>query len=267
MIGDAREVHDWRLDPDGSRPDIVIPVEPDRDFEAITMLRAILKGLPLPEINHGQFETGASLTDLKSLVEQMRACQCGVVFFGLGLIGTRFGQTEARSELGHLNVECLLRLVAELNAVTRFYARRMRLQGGVSGADSVLCWQTGYPFSVNLARGYPRYNPSEFSADEMLSRGEVDACVLIGTETVDWFSAPAVESLRRIPSVVLDYPHVATPFTPTVLFRTAIYGVHRPGTAYRMDEVPIPLRSFLNTTFPTDEVVLRELALAAHARV
>ena len=267
MIGDAREVHDWRLDRNGSCPDIVIPVEPDRDFEAITTLRTMLKGLPLPDTDLDQHQTGALVEDLESLVERMRSCRCGVVFFGLGLTGTRLDPTEPRSGLGHLNVEALLRLVAELNAVTRFYARRMRLQGGVSGADSVLCWQTGYPFSVNLARGYPRYNPSEFSADEMLSRGEVDACVLIGTETLDWFSAPAVASLRRIPTIVIDYPHVSMPFTPTVLFRTAIYGVHCSGTAYRMDEVPIPLRSFLDTNFPTDEVVLRKLALAADARV
>jgi formylmethanofuran dehydrogenase subunit B len=32
------------------------------------------------------------------------------------------------------------------------------------GADMVLIWLTGYPFSVNLARGYPRYSPAEFSA-------------------------------------------------------------------------------------------------------
>ncbi len=259
MIGDAREVHDWRLDPDGSRPDIVIPVEPDRDFEAITMLRAILKGLPLPEINHGQFETGASLTDLKSLVEQMRACQCGVVFFGLGLIGTRFGQTEARSELGHLNVECLLRLVAELNAVTRFYARRMRLQGDVSGADSVLCWQTGFPFSVNLARGYPRYNPGEYSANDLLERGEVDACLLLGSETVPFFSASAQAHLQTIPTITLDYPASPSTFRPTVQITTAPYGLAVSGTIYRMDEVPLPLRASLRSTYPTDEEVLSRL--------
>ena len=91
----------------------------------------------------------------------MKTCRSGVVFFGLGL---------SQSGLGHLNVEALLRLVTELNAHTRFYARRMRVQGDVAGADSVLCWQTGYPFSVNLSRGYPRYNPGEYSANDLLER-------------------------------------------------------------------------------------------------
>ena len=42
-------------------------------------------------------------------------------------------------------------------------------------------------------------------------------------------------------------------------FTTAIYGIHRPGTAYRMDEIPIPLRGFLPSDYPSDDEVLREI--------
>jgi formylmethanofuran dehydrogenase subunit B len=42
-----------------------------------------------------------------------------------------------------------------------------------------------------------------------------------------------------------------------VRFTTAVYGVHRPGTAYRMDEIPIPLRPFLASDYPSDGEVLR----------
>jgi hypothetical protein len=37
----------------------------------------------------------------------------------------------------------------------------------------------------------------------------------------------------------------------TVRFTTAVYGIHRPGTAYRRDERPIPLRAFLPTGYPS----------------
>ena len=70
----------------------------------------------------------------------------------------------------------------DLNDFTRFTARRLRIPGDVTGADAVLCWLTGFPFAVNLARGYPRYNPGEYSANELLERGEVDACLLVGSE-------------------------------------------------------------------------------------
>jgi formylmethanofuran dehydrogenase subunit B len=129
----------------------------------------------------------------------------------------------------------------------------------VAGADSVLAWQTGYPFGVNLSRGYPRYNPGEFTAPEMLARGEPDVCLLVGSETAADFPPAALEHLRRIPVVALDSANVAPPVPATVRFTTAVYGVHRPGTAYRMDEVPVPLRVILPTDYPSDAEVLSEL--------
>ncbi|HJT78450.1 MAG TPA: formylmethanofuran dehydrogenase subunit B, partial [Gemmataceae bacterium] len=197
--------------------------------------------------------TGAPLPLLTELARRMKTCRCGIVFFGLGL---------SMTGLGHRSVEALLRLVTDLNDFTRFYARRMRVQGDVTGADTVLAWQTGYPFSVNLARGYPRFNPGEFSANDLLERGEADACLLLGSEGVLRFTPAAQAHLRRIPTVVLDYPTVDAALPPTVRFTTAVYGVHEPGTAYRMDEVPIPLRAVLPTDYPTDAAVLRQIRAA-----
>jgi formylmethanofuran dehydrogenase subunit B len=226
--------------------DLFLPVEPGRDFEALWTLRGLVRGVrPQPSA-----PTGAPPAVLEDLARRMRACRFGIVFFGLGL---------SLTGLGHRSVEALLRLVTDLNGFTRFYARRMRVQGDVAGADTVLAWQTGYPFSVNLARGYPRYNPGEFSANDMLGRGEADACLLVGSEGVRQFSSEALAHLRHIPTVVLDHPTVESAVPPTVRFTTAVYGVHRPGTAYRMDEVPVPLRGVLPTDYPTDAEVLELL--------
>jgi formylmethanofuran dehydrogenase subunit B len=65
--------------------------------------------------------------------------------------------------------------------------------------------------------------------------------------------------LGRIPVILLDAPDAETPLPAAVRFATAVYGVHRPGTAYRMDEVPIPLRVILPTDYPSDGEVLGEL--------
>lgn len=223
--------------------DTFLRIEPGRDFELIWTLRCLLRGLlDLPA------ET--RLTALVDLVQRLKACRYGIVFFGLGL---------TRNGVGHANVEALLRLVTDLNQFTRFSARRMRIPGDVAGADSVLCWQTGFPFSVNLARGYPRYNPGEYSANELLERGEVDACLLVGSEGLGGLSPAATERLRQLPLIVLDYPTVDCQLPPTVAFTTAVYGVHLPGTAYRMDEVPIPLRAMLTSDYPSDATVLREI--------
>lgn len=227
--------------------DLFIPIEPGRHFEALHALRAMARGV-LPEIHEPH---GAPASLLTELVRRMMSCRCGVIFFGVGL---------ARGETGHCNVQALLRLTTDLNSVgRRWYAMRMRVQGNVVGADSVLLWQTGYPFAVNMARGYPRYNPGEFSVHGLLERGEADACLLVGSETLGWMSSEAIAHLRRIPTVILDPPGVEPAIPATVRFRTAIPGIHQPGTAYRMDGVPLPLRAVLPARYPGDQEILAEI--------
>lgn len=221
--------------------DLFIQVEPGEDFELIWQLRRMLRGssadtFPPP---------------LAQLHELLLNCSYGVVFFGLGL---------AQAHLGHVTVAGLLKLVSELNQFTRFVARRMRLPGDVSGADSVLCWQTGYPFAVDFARGYPRYNPQEFTAEKLLERHEVDACLLVGAESIGEFSAPAQDYLSTIPTIVLDPPHAPVRLHHAIDIMTATYGIHAAGTAYRMDEMPIPLRPIIPSNLPTDAAVLDEFS-------
>jgi formylmethanofuran dehydrogenase subunit B len=259
LVGHADEVGKWQLDEEESRPDVTIRIQPRRDFEALSVLRSLVADLPVRNGLTLQ-ESGAPLSALQDLAQRMKSCRYGIVFFGLGLTETELDGPRSLSGQGHLNVEQLLRLVAELNAHTRFHARRMRIQGDVTGADSVMCWQTGYPFSVSLAKGYPRYNPGEFTANEVLERNEIDACLLVGSETTQYFSIEANRHLARIPTIALDYPASPPTFTPTVQITTAVYGLHAPGTLYRMDEVPIPLRPALRTDYPTDEWVLQRLS-------
>jgi formylmethanofuran dehydrogenase subunit B len=226
--------------------DLFIQVEPGRDFEALWTLRMLLQGqAPLPGAT-----TGIPPDVLSDLLDRMRRCKYGVVFFGFGL---------SRGRHGHSTVEALLKLVRELNQHTRFNVRRMRGSGDVTGADMVLAWQTGYPFSVNLARGYPRYNPGEYSALALLERREVDACLFVGSHGIQRYSQTARSFLREIPTIVLDSPGAEVPLQPTVRFTTAIYGIHAAGTAYRMDEVPLPLAAFLPSDLPTDARVLTEI--------
>ncbi len=229
--------------------DWFLQVDEGRDFDVLWTLRGLLKGV---EPNPDQ-SVGASLEELKRLAERMKSCRCGVIFFGYGV---------ARLPLGHRNVEALLRLVIDLNRFTRFHARRLRVVGDVSGADSVLCWQTGYPFSVNLSRGYPRYNPGEYSAGDVLENKEADVLVLIGTSCVSSFPQAALDYIQTIPTIVLERATAELPLQPTVHFATATYGIHRPGTAYRMDEIPIRLRPILDSELPSDGEVLRAIQAA-----
>jgi formylmethanofuran dehydrogenase subunit B len=226
--------------------DMFVQVPRNRDFDVIWAIRQLLRGSNLPST----WDIGVPHDQLKRLAARMTDCRYGAVFFGLGI---------AQRGLGHKNVEALLRLVDDLNDYTRFTARRLRIPGDVTGADAVLCWLTGFPFAVNLARGYPRYNPGEYSANDLLERGEVDACLFVGSEPFADLSPRAQQAVRKIPTIALDYPHIRPPFEATVQITTAIYGIHAAGTAYRMDEIPIPLRRLVPSSFPADHSVIGEI--------
>ena len=224
--------------------DDFIPVTAVCHWEALASLRLLVKGIE-PTLPIGE--------SFRKLSQEMLACRFGIVFFGAGLTA---------GPMAHRTVEELLRLVTELNEGRRFYARRMRRSGDVAGADSVLAWQTGYPFGVDFSRGFPRYNPGEFTGPDRLARGEPDCCLFVGGAVAKDFPLAAREHLSRIPVIVLDSPGELLIVPAAVRFTTAIYGIHRPGTAYRMDEVPIPLRPLLATNLPSDADVLNAILRA-----
>ena len=62
-------------------------------------------------------------------------------------------------------------------------------------------------------------------------------------------------SARAFSRIGLNSPGV-------VRFNTAIYGLHAPGTAYLLDDVPIPLRAVLPTNLPTAAGVLDRIHAA-----
>jgi formylmethanofuran dehydrogenase subunit B len=165
-----------------------------------------------------------------------------------------------------MNSAGILNLAAEMNAFTKFVCMPMRGHGNVTGADVVLRWTTGYPFGINLSRGYPRFNPGEFSTVDLLVRGDNDAALILGADPGATMPQPGIEHLARIPTIVLDPKVTHTSRLARVHITTAVTGISAPGTAYRMDEIPLPLRPALTSPYPTDEEVLRRICKAVSAR-
>jgi formylmethanofuran dehydrogenase subunit B len=223
--------------------DLFVRVEPGRDLEMLWALRALVGGVELETERIG----GAPAEQLAELAGQMKRCRCGIVFFGRGLV---------RGRCGDRAVEGLLRLVRELNDHTRFYAQALGEANDVSGSGSVMCWQTGYPASVSFARGYPRYGPGEYSAASLLTRREVDACLIIGSGALNSLDSQSLEQLREIPLILLDPPTAEPVEQAKVRFTTSVYGIHLAGTARRMDDVPVPLAQLLTSQLPSDGQVL-----------
>jgi formylmethanofuran dehydrogenase subunit B len=246
---------DIRETPSARAADLFLQIRPGQDFEVVTTLRALIKGRPVDRQRAA--ETGMTIEQLQDLADRMKRARFGVLFFGMGLSMTR-GK--------HMNSASVLTLVAELNEFTKFVAMPMRGHGNVTGADMVIRWTTGYPFGVNLSRGYPRFNPGEFSTVDLLVRGDNDAALILGADPGATMPQPGIEHLKRIPTIVLDPKVTHTSRLARVHITTAATGISAGGTVYRMDEVPLPLRPALRSPYPTDEQVLRRIRLAVAAK-
>ncbi len=246
---------DIRETPSAKAADIFLQVRPGKDFEVLTILRALVKGQRVTP--DAVAETGLTLEQLQDLVSRMKAAKFGVLFFGMGLSMTR-GK--------HMNSAAALTLAAELNAFTKFVAMPMRGHGNVTGVDVVLRYTTAYPFGISLTRGYPRFNPGEYSTIDLLVRGDVDATLVLGADPGATMPKPAIEHLKRTPTIVLDPKVTHTSRLARVHITTAATGISAPGTVYRMDEIPLPLRPPLTSPYPTDEQVVRRIIAAVQRK-
>ena len=229
--------------------DQFLQVAPDQDYEVLGVLRARLKSHAVAAMEVG----GRPLSEWEALLERMKGCRYGIVFYGTGLTMSR-GGVESVAQLMHL--------VSDLNAHTRYSVMAMRGPlgfGNVVGSLKVLCWQTGYPFAINFARGYPRYNPGEFTASELLERQEVDAVLVVGADPVEYLPPRPAAMLERLPTVVLGPRPNRTARQATVFFPTAVHGISAPGTMFRVDRIPLRTRQVLESPLPTDAAVLRQL--------
>lgn len=226
--------------------DQFVPIEHGRSFHALWALRALVRGVPCAE-----GDAGVAISVLAELAERMKSCRYGVIVFDAGSLAWR-GSSHG--------LEALLQLVTDLNDHTRFCALPLGAPGNGAGAENVLAWQTGYPCAVNFARGYPRFDANEYSAEQLLERGEVDACLTIGGDTMEHFSRQAQDALTRMPTIVLADALTDPPPVATVSIRTATLGIDAADTVYRVDGVAVPARAVLTSPFPADAEVLNKIA-------
>ena len=209
--------------------DMFIKIEPNMDFELLSALRAIIKGHKI----ENETVAGVKTEEINRLAEKMKTCKFGVIFFGLGLTMT---------ESKYMNMDALMCLVRELNAHTKFVTLPMRGHYNVTGACMVSSWLTGYPYAVDFSRGYPRYNPGEFSAVDVLANGEADAALVMASDPAASFPVEAARNLAKIPTIVMDPKITMTTLIGHIIIPVAVAGIECEGTAYRMDGVPIRLR-------------------------
>jgi formylmethanofuran dehydrogenase subunit B len=241
-------VIDVRKSMSAEMADYYIQVEPNKDYELIQAIRALVqdKELDVDKV------AGVPVEYLKEVADALVNCEFGVIFFGMGLT-----QTAGKFR----NIEVAIQLVRDLNARTKFMIMPMRGHFNVTGANVVSAWQSGYPFGVDFSLGYPRYNPGETTCMDVLLRDELDASLVIAADPGANFPKNAVKNMVKHPLIVID-PHMnATSMLGDIVFPAAFVGIEVNGTAYRMDHVPIPLHKVVEPPegIYSDEEILSKI--------
>jgi formylmethanofuran dehydrogenase subunit B len=114
---------------------------------------------------------------------------------------------------------------------------------------------------MDFSRGYPRYNPGETAANDLLQRKECDAAFVIASDPGAHFHVSSMKYYAQIPTICLDPHYTPTTGISKLVIPSAIIGVECEGTAYRMDNVPINCRKVAEPPegILTDEEVLSRI--------
>ncbi|MCJ7648218.1 MAG: formylmethanofuran dehydrogenase subunit B, partial [Candidatus Lokiarchaeota archaeon] len=219
VVVDPRNTHTAQI------ADLYIKVNPNEDYELLNAIRAVLRGVELD----AKEVSGVPMESIKELVDILKKCHFGVIFFGMGL-------TQTLSH--HRNIDSAISLVRELNDHTKFLLTPMRGHYNVAGANQVFTWNTGYAYSIDFSREYARYNPGEFSSVDLLMKDEVDATLVVASDPASNFPAGAVKNMFKHPIIAIEPHHTPTSVYADVILPPAFAGIECEGTAYRMDKVP-----------------------------
>jgi formylmethanofuran dehydrogenase subunit B len=215
---------------------------PNTDYELLSALLTLIHGKkPHPSVEE---ITGVSISMMEKMLQMMKNCKYGVIYVGLG-IASSYGK--------HRNVELAFNLVKELNAHTKFVISILRGYCNAAGFSQTASYLYGYPFGLDFARGYPRYNPGEFTTVDLLRERDVDSALLISSNLDAYLPAVCAEYLAEIPLICIDSFHSSTTLISDVVLPGVIDAIECESTMYRFDDMPIYSKSIIASPFDFTE--------------
>lgn len=197
---------------------------PDQEIAALSVMRAVALGNALGELPPALQAAADAATRLTTAAYAVLVHD---------------GEPGEEPERDAYRAEGLIALTQALNGRTRAALSTLRAGGNRSGAEAALTWQTGYPMAVSYRGGYPRYLPASRGLAELGAGGA--GAVLVAGSVAAFADALAGAGLRS-PVIAIGPRASEAPFPVRVAIDTGVAGIHEGGTAYRMDEVPLPLR-------------------------
>ncbi len=227
--------------------DIHLQVEPGKDYELLDAIRAAMKGHKILYEN----VAGVPRDLIYQAVELLKSAQFGNLFFGMGIT-----QTSAKNR----NIDAGICAIEELNEYGgKFTLIPMRGHYNVNGFNHVCTWTTGYPFCVDFATGYPRYNPGETGTNDLLQNKEADAMFVIGADPGAHFPQRALQRMVEIPVIAIEPHRTPTTELADIIIPPAQIGISSEGTAYRMDGVCFTMKKIIDSDLLSDKEILKRM--------
>jgi len=226
------------------RADLFLEVQPDRELDVLSVLRALVREVPL-DPRRVETATGCSFASLQELAELLQ----GAVY-GAWLMGSLAGRGPIeRPEARHPAVTGLVR---ELNRKTKFVVVGLGGPGNAHGAEAALAWQSGFAPGVDFGAGFPESLPGETSAAGRLERGEFDRAVVIGASALDRMTDAARGRLAAVPWLFVGDPGHEGFTQASIALPAGTPGVDESGTFTRVDGVSLPIRAFQSSRARTE---------------
>jgi formylmethanofuran dehydrogenase subunit B len=219
-----------------------IELPADQEIAALSLIRAAVLGNPIQATTKTAQAAGV-------IAEKLMSARYAV------LVHDAEPTAEARNPL---RAEALIALAQALNGPTRAALVSLRAGGNRVGAESVLTWQTGYPLAVDFTLGYPRYRPERRGTG--MDSDRYQAVLLLGSLPMN---SPKLALLSRLRPAVIGPRASQAAFPTSIAIDTGVAGIHDPGIAYRMDEIPLALRPCMTGPRAAADV-LQQLSRAIH---
>ncbi|GAB4305923.1 MAG: formylmethanofuran dehydrogenase subunit B [Promethearchaeota archaeon] len=242
-------VVDPRVSDTAKIADLHLQVNLGEDYELFQAMRAYLRGHEL----QGEKISGVPVEKIKQAVDLMKEANYGILHFGLGLT-----HSSSKSK----NIEGGISLIRELNDHSKWQIMPLTGHYNVVGYVATMTWTTGYPFATSFHRGYPVYNVGEFSAPDLLRRGQADAMFVMGADPGAHLAAEAVAHMAKIPLIVSEIHPTPTTELANLVLPATHNGIEAEGSCYRMDSVPLHMRKVIDPPegcMESDTVVLRKI--------
>ncbi|HEX6615810.1 MAG TPA: hypothetical protein VF046_05850 [Gemmatimonadales bacterium] len=204
--------------------EVAITLKPEDEIAALSVMRAAALGRTLGDLP-------APLAPVAAAADRLVKARYAVVVHD-----AEPGNEPSRDPY---RAEGLIALTQALNGPTRAALSTLRAGGNRSGAEAVLTWQAGFPMAVTYRDGAPRYAPASRGLAWAVAGGAGAMLVAGAAASLGDLLA---EVASRTPVVVVGPLASEAPFPTRVAIDTGMAGIHEGGTAYRMDDVPLPLR-------------------------